>query len=178
MFYLGRSLAPCSVLNCTHARFSWQCGSLTFAEFSSAKLLYIFLEHSFRSNRRSILAAALSPSALCYCCAFAFVSARKYHAIAAHIANYISIEFPRNGNFVPLPTLRQLKYVRPNVKPLTVELLRHYIPLCFRSQICNNTVVASPGRFIVTTLLTGVSRRNLCFSKSQCNRALVNGFKY
>jgi len=91
--------------------------------------------------------SVLSPPALCYCCAFAFVLPRKYHAIAAHIANYISIEFSRTDNFVPLSTLRQLKYVRPNVKPLTVELLR-CAPFCFRTQICNNTLPRI-ARFIV-----------------------------
>lgn len=78
--------------------------------------------HSLRSNRRSIF-CVVAASLVRYCYAFAFVLPRKYHAIAAYIANYISIEFSRTDNFVPLPTLRQLKYVSPNVKPLTVELL-------------------------------------------------------
>lgn len=68
--------------------------------------------------------SVLSPPAPCAIVARLLLSCQgNTTRSAAYIANYISIEFSRTDNFVPLPTLRQLKYVSPNVKPLTVELL-------------------------------------------------------
>lgn len=51
--------------------------SLIFLEFSRDALCS---EHSLRSNRRSIF-CVVAASPVCYCCAFAFVLPRKYHAI-------------------------------------------------------------------------------------------------
>lgn len=109
-----------------------------------------------------------------YCCAFAFVLPRKYHAITAHIANYISIEFSRTDNFVPLPTLRQLKYVSPNGKIVDSRVTRRAL-LCFHSQICNNTL----SRFVVATYRLTYHERICTLSRSVIGSSLfVIGSKY
>lgn len=127
-----------SVLNYT--RFSYEFK--LFSSFSREALCSSRILYEAIAVRYSVL----SPPALCYCCAFAFVLPRKYHAIAAHIANYISIEFTRTDNFVPLPTLRQLKYVSPNGKTVDSRVTRRIL-LCFHSRICNNTLSG----FVVAT---------------------------
>lgn len=125
----------CKITSSPYTAFVLFCSSWTFRFELHARFPYefhvsrvfpakLYVSPSILYEAIAVRYSVLSPPALCYCCAFAFVLPRKYHAIAAHIANYISIEFSRTDNFVPLPTLRQLKYVKPNVKPLTVELLR------------------------------------------------------
>lgn len=112
--------------------------------------------------------SVLSPPALCYCCAFAFVLPRKYHAIAAHIANYISIEFSRTDNFVPLPTLRQLKYVSPNGKIVDSRVTRRAL-LCFHSRICNNMLSG----FVVATYRLTYHERICTLSKNVTGSSLM-----
>lgn len=113
----------------------------SYNEFNVSRVFprsFMFHGYSLRSNRRSIF-CVVAASLVCYCCAFAFVLPRKYHAIG-RVHRQLHIDrILQNRQFRSATYITATQICQPERKTVDSRVTRRVL-LCFRSRICNNTL--------------------------------------